>query len=678
MKLIRNWHYLLAMLLAVATVRAEDAAVETDPAAKPTNALSVRQDHVKRMMQDLDQKFVELARSIEKSEPAQAKRLIEALQQSRELTIEGRMGKIATLLNQTQFDTASEEQKLVINDLKKLIHILLEDELDKDRIQAEIDRLEKWKAQLDQLIPEQTNEKRDSEKLADKDKTLNDLGQQIAALEAIIQKQQAVIDNTVTNRAQGVQALGKPAEQQAAVRKETQDLAKQIGKPRQDDDAAKDPAKDDSKPGEAGGKPGEAGGKPGEAGGKPGEAGGKPGEAGGKPGEAGGKPGEAGGKPDPSAGKEPGQQSIEKATDKQKAAEENLGQGKGKAAESDERAALDELGKALDELKKEQSRIASLPPEAFNELAKNQDGTADKTAKLGDDMKKAADDAAAAGESGGGPPGESGESGPAGQKSIQDAQDSMKQASGGLQKKDPKQAANKQKKAVKDLKNAREEIEKRLAQLRKEQQLEKLAALEARFREMLTRQQPLTIATGAVDRQRIAGKLRRTDRLALVKVSDEEKLVGEMAQKALDIIVEDGTSVVFAQVTGQLRDDLRGVSDLIRGERTDKYVQSQQKEIEKTLAELIEALQQAQKQADSDSDSDSDDSMMDDNEPLLPNSAELKLLKSAQMRVNRRTASFEQNRPQGELETVLKQEVRNIAKRQEEVMQMTEKLSERK
>lgn len=701
-------------------LRAQEAAVgdsEEGGVKRKTSALGVRQDHVKRMMQDLEQKFVDLARTLEKTEPAQAKRLIQALQQSKETLIENRMGKIAGALNDAQFDSATAEQKRVVADLKKLIAVLLEDENDRDRIQAEIDRLERWKKEINDLIEEETNNRRDSEKVSDKEKAQADLAAQIAKVEDLIKRQQQVLDKTAKARAEGIQALGPVAGEQAKLRGETEKLAKEIGKPRaeESDSEKAEPKPGEGKPGEGKpgegkpgegkpgeGKPGE--GKPGE--GKPGE--GKPGE--GKPGE--GKPGE--GKPGegkPGEGKpgegqsgegqsgegqaggesqageknpngaEPGQKPLEEAANKQKSAEQKLGEGKGKAAEGDEKAAIDELNKALAELKKEQARIASLPPEPGEELAKKQDETGEKTNKLGEEMKQSE----AGGGQGGKPgePGEGGEGEPSpGSEKVQEAKEEMKQASKDLRKKDPKEASKKQKKAAKDLKQARDEIEERLAQLRKEMQLEKLAALEARFQQMLDLQKPLTIATAELDKARGAanppGKLTRTQRLALKKSAEDERAIAELAQKALDIIIEDGTSVVFAHVTGQLRDDLRGVGVLLDDEGTGPYVQDQQKEIERTLAELIEALQKAQKQEEeSEGEGEGEGEQGEDNEPLLPNSAELKLLKAAQLRVNRRTTSFDTVRP-AELTPVLKTEVRNIAQRQEEVVQMTEEMSERR
>ena len=87
------------------------------------------------------------------------------------------------------------------------------------------------------------------------------------------------------------------------------------------------------------------------------------------------------------------------------------------------------------------------------------------------------------------------------------------------------------------------------------------------------------------------------------------------------MIVEDGTSVVFPRIVSQLRNDLRGVADLLDHIRVDSYTQSVQHEIERTLQELIEALEQTQQQGGGGGGQGGGGG--ENNEPLLPGWAEL-------------------------------------------------------
>jgi DNA repair exonuclease SbcCD ATPase subunit len=730
------------MLIAGFVLPAAALAQET-PATPPagTTPLGVRQQRVERMMEELERKFRTLRQAIEKNEPDRAKRLEETYNKAKELLIQKRMGDITKLLDQARLDSATDGQKAVLADIRTLLEILLDEKSDREKAREEFERLSQWKKEIENLITQERGEKRESDKVANKEKTLADMQAKIKALEQAIAAQKEVNAATEAARADGIQGLGKIAPQQAAARQKAESIANQIAKeagdergpfePKPADGAsAGEPKPGEAKPGEAKpgegkpgegkpgegkpgeGKPGE--GKPGE--GKPGE--GKPGE--GKPGE--GKPGE--GKPGegkPGEGKpgegqpaegqpaegaqppetpaapnrpaEPGEKPLKQAVENQEAAEGNLSEGKGKAAQQDEQTALANLERALAELKREESRIASLPPEAFEKMAKKQDDIANQTAKLEQKMDEAAKGGS---QSGGGQSGEGGGGGKPqpGQQKVAKAQKSMQQASGGLRKQDPNDASRQQGKAIKELEEALQEIEERLNQLREETQLEKLARLERRFREMLSVQQRITAQTAVFDKKRqdSGGNLARPDRLAVGALGGDESRMDAVldpmtkqvklpmglaghAQQALDLIIDDGTSVVFPDVVEQLRDDLISVGKLLTEHaRTDQYTQTLQKEIETTLEELIEALQQAQSQKEGGGGGGGGGG----EPPLLPNSAELKLLRSAQLRINRRTAAIEAARPkEGPLEAPLKDEAQTIATRQAEIAEMTIRILER-
>jgi hypothetical protein len=108
--------------------------------------------------------------------------------------------------------------------------------------------------------------------------------------------------------------------------------------------------------------------------------------------------------------------------------------------------------------------------------------------------------------------------------------------------------------------------------------------------------------------------------------------------------------------------------------RTEQYTATLQKEIETTLEELIEALQQAQQQKQGSGGGGGGGGR----EPLLPNSAELKLLRSAQLRINRRTVALDHSRPSGgQLDATLKDETRKLPERQAEIAEMTVRILER-
>ena len=255
----------------------------------------------------------------------------------------------------------------------------------------------------------------------------------------------------------------------------------------------------------------------------------------------------------------------------------------------------------------------------------------------------------------------------------------MQNAANRLQNQDAEGANREQKEAIRNLNDALEEIEDRLSQLREETQEEKLARLEARFTEMLARQQVVSAQTIELDEKQIAtGTLRRSDRLAIAKLASEENALAKMSQEAYDLLVEDGTSVVFPRIVEDLKTDLLQCAEGLKQQRTDSLTQLIQAEVETTLEELISALQRAQKEKqENDESGGSSGGGGGGNQPLLPPSAELKALRSAQMRVNRRTKQVDQLREVTAADPQIQAEIQNLFGRQAKIVEMTDEMIEK-
>jgi hypothetical protein len=282
---------------------------------------------------------------------------------------------------------------------------------------------------------------------------------------------------------------------------------------------------------------------------------------------------------------------------------------------------------------------------------------------------------------------------PPGQESLAAAAQSMNEASGSLRQQQPAAASLQQQDAIHSLLNALNEVQERQAELAGLAQAEKQARLEAQFREMLVTQQRLTGQTATLEKKRTdaGGQLARGDRNLVRSIGEEERrleaiksdtrsqdpgLAGK-AQQAFDILQADGTSVVFPDLVEQLRDDLVHVGNLLADDlRTDQHTLSLQREIESTLAELIDALQQTQPEQAAAAAAGA--SGKSGQQPLLPNSAELKLLRAAQLQVNRQTTAFDQARPTaGPLHESQQIQMQKIAERQAKIAQMTAQILQR-
>ncbi len=630
--------------------------------------LGERQRLVERNMSELESRFVRVAEALQAKEPERAKRLVDTLQHAKERLIAKRMADVTTLLDTGKLDQAEQELLLVVEDLDKLVRMLLNDERDEMTKAQEITTLEQWKKQIQEIRQEQNQQTRETGKVANKDETLKNLDEKIKQVEQLIKDQQGLIDQTQQEANSGIRAMDRIADKQFDVRQRTEALARELG--------GKEPPTDPTDPKPADQKPTDPTDptdqkptlpKPSDPSDQkpssPGQLGGdsKPGDA--KPGDA--KPGDAG---QPSASKkQPGQKPLESSMEHQKSAEENLTKGQPTDAQRAQAKAVDDMKNALEELNKERRRIASLPKEAMNEMAKQQRRTRGKTMDLAKDMAKAKKP------SKGDNPTEDPNQKQPGQKPIQEAEQAMDNAAGGLEEQDAKSAERQQAKSEKKLDEALREIEERLNQLREETRQEKLARLEARFTEMLARQRVATGSTIDLDDKRTnLSKLQRRDQLNLMRLSAEETQISELGQQAYDLLLEDGTSAAFPECVMDVREDLGRVAQFIESERTDQLTQLVQREIEIALEDLLESLKQAKKDSKGGGGGGGGGK-----QPLLRKSAELKMLRAAQMRVNRRTKQFESIRGDEKLDTSLESEIQNISQRQSEITDMAEQVMEK-
>ncbi|MFQ5423747.1 MAG: hypothetical protein ACE5F9_07170 [Phycisphaerae bacterium] len=360
---------------------------------------------------------------------------------------------------------------------------------------------------------------------------------------------------------------------------------------------------------------------------------------------------------------------------------------------------LKEAREALNRLIEEQEReqaaaeAAARPDgdqEQLDQQAEAQRETGEKTKVLADQMKGGGTEASkgdgdAGGGGNGGPPGggkSGGEQDPQegasddqplpGQQDIEGAVPLQEDAAKALDRQAPAEAAEKQAEAVKKLKQAQDQLDDVLEQLRREQQEEMLAALEARFRAMLARQLECNKATG---RLAVLGKAqwKRSDQLELAELSQRQRWVGNEAGKALDLLVEEGTTVVFPQVVEQVRDDGLAVADRLAAADVGGHVRAMQADIVDVIRQLLDAVKRKQEELEDGGAGGGGGG----NSPLLPGSAELKLLKACQLRVNAATEAIDVDRwlPSVTVEE-LNRRLEMLRKRQEQVSEMARAMYE--
>ena len=663
---------------------------------------------------------------IREEKPERADLLVKTYQKSKEESLTRKMEMVSELLNTKKTDEAKVQLDEVDGIIDSLIRLLTNEKEKVVSAREEMETLERIKQKIQKQLEQQQKQTRETEKASNKGAAAEKVAAQINALKGLIEKQSGLVKETGENAKAKLNELDKLADKQFGVRKATDELNKNItgeknslnkdgsfkdipkgvpdGSPRKSDPKGKGSKGENSKPskpdesekpadgdqplGEQSkpGDPSEPGdendsqqkpsdgkkpeGKP--AGGKGSK--GKPSDGEqqqGQPGES-GEPGQQGGqeqsKPSPKAPPQPGQKALEKAADHQKRAEEKLGSGKPTDAKRQQQQALDEMKDALSELEKEKRRIESLPPEVLEQLAREQRRNRDKTLDLIEEMKKAPK-GKSEDESGG--EGQKPQQAP-GQQKMSEAQQAQNGAADKMENNDSDGAQEQQKQAEEKMKEALEEIEDRLSQLREETNEEKLARLEARFKEMLERQKEASALTIEIEDKRAnLGVVHHRDQLLILRLATEELEIRELAQQAYDVLLEDGTSIVFPEVVQDIRGDLESAATLLQDDKTDQFTQLLQKEIETGIADLLDALKEAQKKKDGGG---GGQGGQGGKQPLLKQSAELKILRMRQRRLNRRTSKLEMMKNQPGLQQRIEGEISEAADMQAKILEMTENI----
>ncbi|MEX0717085.1 MAG: hypothetical protein WD066_10870 [Planctomycetaceae bacterium] len=263
-----------------------------------------------------------------------------------------------------------------------------------------------------------------------------------------------------------------------------------------------------------------------------------------------------------------------------------------------------------------------------------------------------------------------------GRDEIEQAREEMERAIEELKKADPDKAADHQDEAITKLQKAKEKLEEILRQLREEEREQLLAALEQRFQRMLVLQKEVNRDTLVLNS--IYSKDQQVDAIAgrSRELSQKEQLIAEEALKALTLLKEDGTSVSFPLSVEQLREDMLTVARRLDQAQVGDLTQAIEKDIVEALEELIEALQKEMQKSDEEKEQQQQQQQQQQGEPqdpaLVDAIAELKMLRSLQQRINRRTVSLG-TLVEGDqaLETDVVAQVRELSKRQSDVQQAT-------
>ncbi|WP_240928192.1 hypothetical protein [Thalassoroseus pseudoceratinae] len=265
-----------------------------------------------------------------------------------------------------------------------------------------------------------------------------------------------------------------------------------------------------------------------------------------------------------------------------------------------------------------------------------------------------------------------------GREEIEQARDAMERAIQELKKKNRDGASKEQDEALKKLIEAKEKLEEILRQLREEEREMLLAALEARFLRMLAMQKLVyqrTVGLGNVtewDENRHGAEAKR--------LGGDENDIALEAAKALELLKQEGSSVAFPEAVEQLREDMLNVARRLNESKAGELTQAIEKDIIEALGEVLEALKkemeklkEKKKQQQKPKDGQPSDP------PLVDQLAELKMLRSLQLRINRMTRRLSRmvNTPDGELaeDPDIVDQLQQLSHRQRRIQEATYNLA---
>lgn len=626
----------------------QDAAGQGDA----QDVLASEQAQVAQRFKRLEELLLKSSEIEASSNPSRAALLQQAAQLGKQAQLADMLARAAKSLDQKQYSQAVEDQKVSRESLKRLLE-LLQSENRQDRVREERDQVRRWIEETDRLLR---------------------------------------LQSSLRGRTEGGQKTEKAASDQAKLAEKAGQIADELDGDQSKKEGEKEAGESSEK--EAEPKPSES--KPGES--KPGQS--KPSES--KPSES--KPGDSS-EQNSKEGSKSGDQSDKEA------------QGKPEKNESGDKQAGDEKSKPGDKSKPEDKSNESEPKDGQSKDGEKSSKGSEKegsesgkpSSKESDSQKPGSEQSkdkqngkpseskpsqSQQGESQQGESQQSGEqqSGEQGQKQqpqsptqkaaqrIKQAQQRMKEAQEKLDDAEREGAVEKQRAAEQELQAAMEQLEEILRQLREEEIERSLAALESRLRAMLQAQNKVLEETERL--QEIGGDAEnRQVAIRASNLSVEERKILAEGQRALLLLREEGTSAAFPEAMSQVLIDVQSVVDRLAQADTGKLTVSIEKEIVSSLEEMIEALvavQKEQKKRKEQKQAPGQQQQGQQGEqPLVDKLAELRLIRTLQLRVNKRTQGLAEMLKdpddvvgQAEADDVNDQ-LRNLAERQASIQEVT-------
>lgn len=228
-----------------------------------------------------------------------------------------------------------------------------------------------------------------------------------------------------------------------------------------------------------------------------------------------------------------------------------------------------------------------------------------------------------------------------GREQLEEAKKAMQEAIDQLKKQKRDTALKQQDDAISKLQEAQKKLEETLKQLREEEKEMILAALEARFQRMLSLQTQIyedTVAIGSTARE----DWLNTAITQCRALSQQQADLTRECSLTVGLLREDGTSVSILIAVEDIESDMKTVAERLQQTKAAELTQSMQTDVIEALKELIETAQkEMEEMKQNQQQKQQQQSGPQQKAALVELMAEIKVLRSLQLRVNRRTATVD-------------------------------------
>jgi hypothetical protein len=268
---------------------------------------------------------------------------------------------------------------------------------------------------------------------------------------------------------------------------------------------------------------------------------------------------------------------------------------------------------------------------------------------------------------------------------IEQAKKKMEEAKKALDDAERKGAVDRQREAESELRSAIEELEEILRQLREEEIERSLASLETRLRRMLEMQNKVLEETKRL--QEIGGEqaVRQVEIRASNLALDQRKILTE-GERAFLLLRDEGSSAAFPEAMEQVNADISNVAERLNKADVGALTTTIEQEIVSSLEEMIAALVQVQKENKEKKKQQQGQQQQQQGEqaeqPLVDKLAELRLIRTLQLRINSRTTALSKmladpsdNVGQATEADILS-EAKKLAERQANIQQVTKNVAQ--